>query len=73
MTWERWRIPIMLAPTMTVVVVLFLGALFYGFIQSLGWNPRIGATDISLDAYISILTSEQHSRIFWKVSHSHFG
>lgn len=65
MSWERWRIPIMLAPTLTVIIVLFVGSLVYGFIQSLGWNPRIGATDISLDAYWNIIAGEEHSRTFW--------
>lgn len=65
MSWERWRIPIMLAPTLTVIIVLFIGALGYGFIQSLGWNPRIGAYDINLDAYWNILAGEEHSRTFW--------
>lgn len=65
MSWERWRIPLMLAPTLTVIIVLFIGALFYGLIQSLGWNPRIGATEISLDAYHNIIFGEEHSRAFW--------
>lgn len=65
MSWERWRIPLMLAPTLTVIIVLFIGALFYGLIQSLGWNPRIGATEISLDAYYNIIFGEEHSRAFW--------
>ncbi|MEM6281584.1 MAG: ABC transporter permease subunit [Chloroflexota bacterium] len=65
MSWERWRIPIMLAPTLIVIIVLFIGALFYGVIQSLGWNPRIGATTLSLDAYNNILFGE-HARTFWR-------
>lgn len=65
MSWERWRIPIMLAPTLTIIIVLFIGALGYGFIQSLGWNPRIGAYDINLDAYWNIIAGEEHSQSFW--------
>ena len=65
MSWERWRIPVMLAPTLTVIIVLFIGALIYGFIQSLGWNPRIGATELSLDAYRNIIAGEQHAQSFW--------
>ena len=34
MQWERWRIPVMLAPTMTVIIVLFIGGLLYGLLQS---------------------------------------
>ena len=65
MSWERWRIPLMLAPTLSVIIILFIGALVYGFVQSLGWNPRIGATDISLDAYYNIMFGEEHSQAFW--------
>ncbi|GAB5491973.1 MAG: ABC transporter permease subunit [Phototrophicaceae bacterium] len=65
MSWERWRIPLMLAPTLSVIIVLFIGALVYGFVQSLGWNPRIGATDINLDAYYNIMFGEEHSQAFW--------
>ena len=66
MWWERWRIPIMLAPTLVVIVVLFVGALGYGTLVSLGWQPRIGATELSLDAYRNILFSEQHAETFWR-------
>lgn len=65
MSWERWRIPLMLAPTLSVIIVLFIGSLVYGFIQSLGWNPRIGATEISLDAYYNVIFGEEHARAFW--------
>ena len=56
----------MLAPTLTIVVVLFGGALVYGFIQSLGYNPRIGNYNISLDAYANILFSEEYREPFWR-------
>ena len=63
--WDRWRIPIMLAPTMAVIVLLFLGGLGYGTLVSLGWQPIIGRTEISLRAYESILFSEQYAEVFW--------
>ncbi len=65
MRWERWRIPLMLAPTLTIIIVLFIGGLGYGLLQSLGWQPRIGNFDINLDAYINIMFGEQHSEQFW--------
>lgn len=65
MQWERWRIPVMLAPTLSVIIFLFIGGLLYGLLQSLGWNPRIGNFDLSLDAYISIMTSERYAEQFW--------
>lgn len=65
MLWERWRIPIMLAPTLIVILILFVGGLAYGVLQSLGWQPRIGSTALSLDAYVNILTSERYAPQFW--------
>ena len=63
--WERWRIPLMLAPTMTVIFVLFIG-LTYGALVSLGWQPIIGRTEISLTAYHSILFSDRYASVFWQ-------
>jgi len=64
--WERWRVPIMLAPTMAVIILLFFGGLIYGTMVSLGWQPLIGRSEISLRAYSSILFSEQYSSVFWQ-------
>lgn len=64
--WERWRIPIMLAPTMAVIILLFIGGLTYGTLVSLGWQPIIGRTEISLQAYENIMFSEQYASIFWQ-------
>ena len=64
MRWERWRIPVMFAPTAVVVTVLFGGGLTYGFLQSLGWQPLIGQTDLALRSYASILFSERYAEQF---------
>ncbi len=64
--WDRWRILIMLAPTMAVIVLLFLGGLGYGTLVSLGWQPIIGRTEISLNAYHSVMFSEQYAQVFWQ-------
>ena len=66
MFWERWRIPIMLAPTLTIIVVLFFGGLLYGFLVSLGYQPLIGNTELSFDAYVNLVSSEAHSETFWR-------
>lgn len=63
--WERWRVPIMLAPTMAVICILFIGGLTYGALVSLGWQPIIGRTDISFDAYANLLFSERYASVFW--------
>lgn len=65
MIGERWRIPLMLAPTLIIIGVLFFGSLGYGFLQSLGWQPNIGNTTISLDAYSAVLFSPEYREQFW--------
>ena len=65
MKWERSRIAVMLAPTLLVISILFFGSLLYGFLQSLGYNPNIGATDINFDAYLRVMFSEEFSGRFW--------
>ncbi len=65
MQWERWRILIMLAPMLLVIVLLFVGGLGYALLQSLGYQPRIGSLELSLDAYTNILFSDRLREQFW--------
>ncbi len=65
MRWERWRIPMMLAPMMAVIIILFGGSLAYGLLQSLGWQPVIGETRLSLQAYADILSGQRYAQDFW--------
>ena len=51
---EKMRVPLLLGPAILIIVVLFLGGLVMGFIQSLGYFPFIGRTELSFDAYVSI-------------------
>ncbi len=62
---RTWRLVAMLAPAMVVVVLLFGGGLLYGFVRSLGWQPLIGRTDVSLQAYANILTGTRYAEQFW--------
>ncbi|MEM9581168.1 MAG: ABC transporter permease subunit [Pseudomonadota bacterium] len=55
----------MLAPTMVIITVLFFGSLGYGLLQSLGYQPNIGVTEISLDAYRSVLFDPDMASRFW--------
>lgn len=41
---------------MLVIGVLFAGGIFTALVQSLGYMPAVGQTDLSLDAYREILT-----------------
>ncbi len=51
---QRLRIWLLLAPALSVIVVLFLGGLVSGFLRSLNYFPLIGLNDPNLDAYRSI-------------------
>lgn len=65
MRWERWRVPAMLAPALLVVTALFGGGLAYGLLQSLGWQPLIGRRELTLQAYVNLLTDEAYAEQFW--------
>lgn len=45
------RTLLLLAPALAVVLVLFVGGLVLGLLQSLGYQPFLGARELSLDAY----------------------
>ena len=51
---DKMRVPILLGPAILIIIVLFMGGLVMGFIQSLGYFPIIGRTELSFDAYIGI-------------------
>jgi putative spermidine/putrescine transport system permease protein len=59
---ERLRVPLMLSPALAVILILFMGGLVMGVMQSLGYMPIIGRYDISLDAYRNIFTREDFYR-----------
>jgi putative spermidine/putrescine transport system permease protein len=52
---ERIRIWLMLAPALAVIVLLFMGGLAFGVLQSLGYLPLIGERQLNLAAYASVL------------------
>jgi len=51
---ERTRLPLMLAPALAVVLVLYSGGLILGFMQSLGYMPALGRYDLSFAAYAHV-------------------
>ncbi|MGH3088275.1 MAG: ABC transporter permease [Rubrobacteraceae bacterium] len=53
----RLKITLLLAPAALVIGTLFIGGLYAALIQSLGYFPAIGQTEVSLDAYREVLTS----------------
>jgi putative spermidine/putrescine transport system permease protein len=54
---ERLKITLLLAPALAVILVLFGGGLYAALLQSLGYFPAIGMTEISAGTYREVLTS----------------
>jgi putative spermidine/putrescine transport system permease protein len=52
----RIKIALLLAPALLVIGVLFASGLFAAVVQSLGYMPAIGQTEISFGAYRDVLT-----------------
>lgn len=63
---QRYGTALMLLPTLIVIGPLFGGSLVYGLLQSLGWQPIIGGTALSLKAYKSILFGSDYAPRFWE-------
>jgi len=59
---ERLRIPLMLSPALAVIVILFMGGLLLGVMQSFGYLPIIGHYEFTLDAYRHIFSREDFYR-----------
>ena len=59
---ERLRIPLMLMPAMVVILLLFLGGLIMGLMQSFEYMPVIGKNDFTVQAYINIFTNRTFLR-----------
>ncbi len=60
----RVKIALLLTPALLVIGILFAGGLFAAVLQSLGYLPAIGQTEISFDAYREVLTGEDFLRSF---------
>ena len=56
---ERTKIILLLSPALSIIFILFLGGLFFGFIRSLNFMPIIGLNQPNLDAYFSIFKSKE--------------
>ncbi len=53
---EKITVPLMLAPAMSVIVLLFMGGLILGLMQSFGYMPIINNYEFSLKAYAAVLS-----------------
>ena len=54
---EKAAVPLMLAPALAVVLLLFAGGLFLALLQSIGYLPFLGRTTFNVEAYREILAS----------------
>lgn len=55
--YDRLKPYILLSPALLIILVLFIGGLFFGIIRSFNYFPLIGLTEPNLEAYRAILTS----------------
>ena len=56
---DRLKIFLLLAPVLTILIVMFLGGLAIGLLRSFNYMPIIGLTKPNIDAYVSIFTSKE--------------
>jgi putative spermidine/putrescine transport system permease protein len=59
---EKLTVPLLLAPALGVILLLFGSGLSLALVQSLGYLPAIGETDLSLDAYRQVLSDPAFGR-----------
>ncbi len=69
---DRLRIFLLLAPALTVIVLLFGGGLVIGIMRSFNYMPVIGLTEPNLDAYRSVLTDRDFLQSFLLSFHISF-
>lgn len=62
---EGLKIPLMVFPSMAVIVLLFGGGLVFGLLQSLGYLPVAGLTDFTFSHYVNVLTDPTFLRSLW--------
>jgi putative spermidine/putrescine transport system permease protein len=62
---EKLRVPLMLGPSMALLIILFGGGLLVGLGQSFGYFPFIGLTDFTFDYYIDVLTDRNFFDSLW--------
>ena len=62
---DKIKIILSITPPLLIIILLFYGGIFYGLVQSLGYQPAIGKYEINFDAYYNILFSERYAKLFW--------
>ncbi len=62
---EKLRVPLLLAPALLILFLLFGGGLAVGFAQSLGYFPILGMTELTLSHYTAVLTDPNFLQSLW--------
>lgn len=62
---EKLRVPLLLLPAFTVLVLLFGGGLLVGIGQSLGYFPILGLRELTFQHYIDALTDRNFLFSLW--------
>ncbi|MBT3778084.1 MAG: ABC transporter permease subunit [Pelagibacteraceae bacterium] len=65
MSGDRLKIILSLTSPLLIIITLFFGGIFYGLLQSLGYQPAIQKYDINFDAYYNVMFSERYAKLFW--------
>jgi len=69
---DRFKIILLLAPALLVIVVLFGGGLFIGLMRSFNYMPVIGLLNPNFDAYKAIFTNQEFYYSFLLTFHIAF-
>ncbi|RXT13736.1 ABC transporter permease [Ammoniphilus sp. CFH 90114] len=60
--WRKSKPYLMIMPVLTLILLLFVGGLGLGILQSLGYFPVLGQLELSLRAYETLIEQDQ----FWE-------
>jgi putative spermidine/putrescine transport system permease protein len=59
---DRWKVWLLLAPALIVILILFVGSAVFAVGESLGYMPVLGLDDFNIRAYKKVLSSGE----FWE-------
>lgn len=69
---DRTKILLLLAPALSIIILLFFGGLVIGLMRSFNYMPVIGLTEPDLSAYVAIFTSREFYLSFLLTFHIAF-
>lgn len=69
---DRTKILLLLAPALSIIILLFFGGLLIGLMRSFNYMPVIGLTEPDLSAYVAVFTSREFYLSFLLTFHIAF-